>query len=90
MKKKIGILVIAVIMLCVSLASCSSCERAAKNWDSEFGGLNRIVNVYDYEGDLIATYEGNLDVEVNQSKVLFDLNGKRYIYYNAVVEVIEK
>ena len=90
MKKKIGILVIAIIMLCVGLASCSSCERAAKNWDSEFGGLDRIVNVYSYDGDLIASHEGMIDVEENSSKVLFDLNGKRYIYYNALVEVIEK
>jgi uncharacterized lipoprotein YehR (DUF1307 family) len=89
-RKKLFVLSIAVIMLCISLVSCSSCERAAKSWDSEFGGLNRIVNVYDYEGDLIATYEGNLDVQENDSKVLFDLNGKRYVYYNAVVEIIEK
>ena len=62
----------------------------AKNLDSEFGGLSRIVNIYDYEGELIATYEGMIDVEESETKVLFDLNGKRYIYYNAVVEVIEK
>ena len=89
-KKKIGVLIIALIMLCVCLSSCSSCERMAKNLDSEFGGLSRIVNIYDYEGELIATYEGMIDVEESETKVLFDLNGKRYIYYNAVVEVIEK
>jgi hypothetical protein len=89
-KKKIGVLIIALIMLCVCLSSCSSCERAIKSWDSEFGGLSRIVNIYDYEGELIATYEGMIDVEESETKVLFDLNGKRYIYYNAVVEVIEK
>jgi hypothetical protein len=87
---KVVVLVVAVIMLCIGLTNCSSCDRMAKSWDSEFGGLNRIVNVYDYEGDLIATHEGQIDVEENDSKVLFDLNGKRYVYYNAVVEVIEK
>lgn len=62
-----------------------------KNWDSNVnGGLNRIVNVYDYTGNKIATYEGKIDVQQNESKVLFDLNGKRYVYYNALVEVIEK
>jgi hypothetical protein len=89
-KKKIGVLIIALIMLCVCLSSCSSCERMAKNLDSEFGGLNRIVNVYDYEGELIASYEGAIDIQQNETKVLFDLNGKRYVYYNALVEVIEK
>lgn len=38
----------------------------------------------------IASYEGKLDLQENESKVLFDLDGKRYVYYNAVVEVIEK
>lgn len=50
----------------------------------------KIVNVYSYDGDLIASYEGKLDLQENESKVLFDLDGKRYVYYNAVVEVIEK
>lgn len=62
-----------------------------KSWDSNVnGGLSRIVNVYDYTGNKIATYEGKIDVQQNESKVLFDLNGKRYVYYNALVEVIEK
>lgn len=90
-KKKVLILATVAIMLCVSLSNCSSCERTSKNWDSNInGGLNRIVNVYDYTGNKIATYEGKIDVQQNESKVLFDLNGKRYVYYNALVEVIEK
>lgn len=90
-KKKVFILVAAAIMLCISLSNCSSCDRMGKNWDSNVnGGLNRIVNVYDYTGNKIATYEGKIDVQQNESKVLFDLNGKRYVYYNALVEVIEK
>jgi hypothetical protein len=89
-KKKLIVLVVTAIMLCICLTNCSSCDRAMKSWDSEFGGLNRIVNVYDYEGGLIATHEGQIDIQQNDSKVLFDLNGKRYVYYNAVVEVIEK
>ena len=48
------------------------------------------VRVFDYKGDLIAQYEGKLDVQENDHKVLFDLDGKRYIYYNCLVEVVEK
>lgn len=67
------------------------CQRSIKTWKSEYtGGLDRIVNVYDMEGDLIATYEGKIDIQENDSKVLFELNGKRYTYYNCLVEVIEK
>ena len=90
MKKKVLVLALSIAMLCVGVTGCSSCERMGKSFSSEFGGLNRIVNVYDYTGNKIATYEGNLDVEENENKVLFDLNGKRYVYYNALVEVIEK
>ena len=87
--KKIKFLVL--ILLAIGMCTgCESWNRTKKSWDSEFGGLNRVVNVYSYDGKLIATYEGKIDLEENKGKVLFDLNGKRYVYYNAFVEVIEK
>lgn len=91
-KKVVTITLWVVLILCVILVGgCSSCDRFSKSCSSEFdNGLDRIVNVYSYDGDLIASYEGKLDLQENESKVLFDLDGKRYIYYNAVVEVIEK
>lgn len=56
------------------------------------GGLKRTVNVYSRNGDLIANYDGKIDIEdsENCNKVKFELDGKRYIYYNCQVEVIEK
>lgn len=55
------------------------------------GGLERTVNVYTLDGKLIATYEGKIDIDDNSNgSVMFDLNGKRYVYYNAIIEVIEK
>lgn len=92
-KKRIVIAVVSVLILAYLIvgASCSSCSRSCKSFGSDVGGgLDRIVNIYDYRGDKIASYEGKIDVEENNSKVLFDLNGKRYIYYNCLVEVIEK
>jgi|GEM_PF-325642 len=82
------------VMLCaVLLGGCTGCaswQRSCKSCESEIsGGLDRTVNVYSYDGTLIATYTGKIDVEENESKVLFDMDGKRYIYYNAIVEVIE-
>lgn len=83
----------AIIIGCFVLAGCTGCatwQRSCKTWQSEIaGGLDRTVNVYSYDGTLIATYKGRIDIEENESKVLFELNGKRYIYYNALVEVIE-
>lgn len=83
----------AIIIGCFVLAGCTGCatwQRSCKSCQSEmYGGLDRTVNVYSYDGTLIATYKGRIDIEENESKVLFELNGKRYIYYNALVEVIE-
>lgn len=55
------------------------------------GGLKRTVNVYSRNGDLIASYDGKIDIDSgSDTKVKFELDGKRYIYYNCQVEVIEK
>lgn len=94
MKKKIltGIITILfIVCFCFFMFGCSSCDRHWKSCTSDMtDGLPRKVNVYSYTGNLLATYEGKIDLEENESKVLFDLDGKRYVYYNAVVEVIEK
>lgn len=88
--KKIKYLVL-ILLAIVMCTGCESWERTKKSWSSDIGGgLNRVINVYSYDGKLIATYEGKIDLEENEGKVLFDLNGKRYVYYNAFVEVIEK
>jgi len=94
-KKKVLLAAVLTVVLavCLLLGGCEGCatwQRSCKTWQSEVaGGLNRTVNVYTYDGTLIASYTGRIDIEENESKVLFDLDGKRYIYYNALVEVIE-
>ncbi len=90
MKRKIvaGILSLALVL---SIAGCASMERWGKDVHSDLsGGLNRTVNIYSYNGNKIAAYEGKIDVDIDDSgRVKFDLNGKRYIYSNALVEIIE-
>lgn len=75
-----------------TFTGCASCDRGCKSCASDLnGGLNRKVNVYTLDGELIATYEGIIDIDDNKNgSIMFDLNGKRYVYYNAIVEVIEK
>ena len=92
MKKKLVLLVMTVVTT-LTLTSCASVERGMKDMKSELsGGLKRTVNVYSRNGDLIASYEGKIDIEDTDDagKVKFELDGKRYIYYNCQVEVIEK
>ena len=52
-------------------------------------GLDRIVTVYTADGDIIAQYEGQIDIEANDGGYIkFDFDGKRYMYYNCFVESI--
>jgi len=89
MKKRVlAALIICVVML--SLGGCASLRRGVVDLKSDFtNGLNRTINVYTADGELIATYSGKIDIEADEgSTVKFDYNGKRYIYYNCFVETI--
>jgi hypothetical protein len=84
------------VMVAVSLlifAGCESMGRDIKTTQSEWvGGLDRHISVYSQSGTLLAEYDGRVDIEDSEygNKVLFDLNGKRTIVYNAVVIIQEK
>ena len=92
MKKNKTILKFALAMLmCLFLSGCASCDRGWKTIGSDInGGLYRTVKVYDYNGNLLAEYEGKIDIDEAESKVYFDVNGKRVIIYNAIVVTEEK
>ena len=89
MKKAIltAILVLTISILCVG---CASFDRAIVDMKSDIGGgLNRTINVYTANGELMATYSGRIDLEMAEGGYIkFDFNGKRYIYYNCFVESI--
>lgn len=89
LKRKI-IALFMTIMFAIGTTGCASLNRAATDFRSELsGGLQRTVRIYTPKGDLIAEYEGKIDLEVNENgKVKFDFDGKRYIYYNCLVESI--
>ena len=63
--------------------STASGKRAFKTQESNFGdGVERIVRVYDMEGDLIESYDGKFDITYDDDRVLFDdEKGKRHIIY---------
>jgi hypothetical protein len=74
-------------------SSCTETfQREMKNMASEYtGGLDRTAKVYASDGQIIAQYEGKFDVQSSEfgNKVLFDVDGKRVIIYNAIVIVEE-
>ena len=93
MKVKFKLLFLAIgLAIFLIFGSCASIDRSCKSCNSYIaGGLYRTVNIYSLDGKLLATYEGKIDIDDNMNaSIMFDLNGKRYVYYNAIVEVIEK
>lgn len=85
-------IMLLVAMIATPLSGCSSCERMEKDIKSDIGGgLERIVTVYNADGEVLKTYEGKIDLETTEGGIVkFDLNGQRIMYYNCYVEVIEK
>lgn len=68
-------------------------KRALKSWESEIsGGMNRVVHVYDMEGEEIATYKGKFDIQENAQdgivKVKFDVDGERHIIYGSTGTIV--
>ena len=84
--KKVLLIVLGITML--TLTGCESCSRSMKSLNSDFnGGLNRKITVYSQSGEKLREYSGKFDIETSAygNKVLFDLNSKRVIIYNAIV-----
>lgn len=67
-------------------------RRSAKSVQSNYtGGLNRVVTVYDYNGNPIQSWEGKFDVSESENEVYFDdQNGKRVIIHGGIVINQEK
>lgn len=85
------IAIIILIAMVTSLTGCASWQRFVKDVKSDVGnGLQRTVTVYTADGRVLKTYEGKIDLETTEGGIVkFDLNGKRIMYYNCYVEVIE-
>ena len=88
MKKKIAVAVATTVLLASTITGCASLERELKSTTSDLtGGLNRHVIAYSHNGEKLGEWTGKIDIQtnVNGTKVLFDINGKRIALYNAIV-----
>ena len=89
MKKKILAVALG-LTLYFGMTGCASLDRAVTDIKSNVnGGMQRTITVYTEDGKELGTYEGKIDIDINDGGyVKFDFNGKRYIYYNCFVESI--
>jgi hypothetical protein len=89
--KQMTLWVTLAVVICISVG-CESWDRTVKDFNSSVNGMQRTAQVYDQNGNVIKTYTGKFDVEVNEygNKVKFDINGKRVLIYNATVVVEEQ
>ena len=88
MKKLFAIAAAATLAVsALGMTGCATVERELKTIDSEMsGGLNRVVTVYDYEGEKLGEWEGMIDIRFNESgQTLFDLNGNRVLIDGGIV-----
>jgi len=86
-----GIIVVAMLMgFRWYYSNTESGKRAVKSQEANFNaGIERRVEVYDVEGELIKEYEGRFDVTYDDDRILFDdENGHRHIIYYSTGNVI--
>lgn len=95
----IGLVVTVFLTLAISgivlwyLYGTESGERIVKDTKSNItGGIERVVTVYDIDGEVIKQYEGKFDVDYDSDRIKFDdENGKRHIiYYTTGTVVIDE
>ena len=86
-KRRNRLLIVGGIILALLLTGLfmnkASVGRFFKDVKSEWNnGLERSVEVYDINGDLIKKYEGKFDIDYDSDRIRFDdENGKRHIIY---------
>ena len=77
----LAVLVLFAVIILSIIFNQASTRRWFRDIQSEFAnGIDRTINVYDMNGDIIKTYDGKFDVEIENQKIKFDdANGKRHI-----------
>ena len=77
----LAVLVLFAVIILSIIFNQASTRRWFRDIQSEFAnGIDRTINIYDMNGDIIKTYDGKFDVEIENQKIKFDdANGKRHI-----------
>jgi hypothetical protein len=90
-----GLILLATVAACYGFvwyrSNSETGKRALKDQNSNLhGGIERIVTIYDIEGDVLQQYRGKFDIETDQKNyILFDdENGDRHIVYFSTGTVV--
>lgn len=88
---------VIIIWVCIAatlflITRCERCSQVFHSYGSAITGLDRTVTLYDYQGDTVQTWEGDLNVvsDKGTQEIYFDINGKRTVIYGGIVVVQEK
>lgn len=91
-KIALGILV-AIIFAAIIVLNGASIRRGFKSLSSQYNnGMNRVITVYDYNGNEIRSWEGKFDVTESETGIMFDRadDGKRVIITGGIIVNEEK
>ena len=85
-------MLVAVVLLSVVLAGCTgSQQRGLKSFKSNVvGGLDRTVTLYDYNGKVVRSWSGKIDISDSQLETDFLVDGKRVIVHGGITVIEEK
>lgn len=94
MKKRRIVAVCLIVFFVVAVLFVNCGGEDAKRWRKSIfsnytGGLDRTVTVYDYEGDVLKTWSGKMDLTDSEDETTFDLNGKRIVIQGGI-RIIEE
>lgn len=84
-----AVLVAALVAAAAAAATLSGCavfESIAKDFESDTSKLDRVVRLYDYKGDLLDEWSGEMRIESESSQSCsFIIDGKRYTVNGGIV-----
>ena len=78
--------IIAIVVILGLVVNSNSFKRGLKSVKSNYSdGLDRVVTVYDYNGNKIKEWSGRFDVNSSETEVYFDIDNKRVIIHGGIV-----
>ena len=88
MKNYLKLIPMFALMLCLS--GCQGCNQKLKTFKADTIGLQRTITLYDYNGQVIQTWNGKVRLDTTETGTKFIIDGKQIIIQNGIVVVTEE